>query len=123
MNRTAEIILRWGLAFTFFYAAIAGLLNPNDWIGYLPGFLTATFPAGLVLAVFSVYEIILAVLLFAGRKLRWASLLSALTFAGIVISNIGILEITFRDVGLMMAALALYELVKNNKNTKAEEEL
>lgn len=122
MSKTPVIILRWGLAFVFFYAAIAGLLNPNNWVGYLPGFLTGAFSPRLVLTALSVYEIILAALLFTGRKLRWAALLSAFTLAAIIIFNLNILEITFRDVGLMMASLALYGLIKNNKNFKTEED-
>lgn len=123
MNKTSLVILRWGLAFVFFYAAVDSLLHPENWVGYLPGFFTGAFSPRLVLAAFSVYEIILAVMLFTGKKLLWAALLSALTLAGIVIFNLNVLEVTFRDVGLAMAALALYELVKNNKQARDGEDL
>ncbi len=114
----AITILRWGLAFVFFYAAIASLLNPSEWIGYLPGFLTVFLPPRLVLTVFSIYEIILAALLFMGKKLVWISLLSVITLAAIVVFNLGLLEVTFRDVGLAMAALALYELARAENRIK-----
>lgn len=116
MNKNlAETILRWGLAFVFFYAAIAGLLKPEDWIGYFPQFLRNALPSNLFSSAFSVYEIILATFLFWGRKLFWVSLLAAVTFAASIVSNIGVLDIVFRDVGLLMAALALFELERNGK--------
>lgn len=110
---SAITILRWGLAFTFFYAAIAGLLNPENWIGYLPPFASVLLPPRITLALFSVYEMILAVFLFAGRRLRWAALFSAITLTAITLFNLEIFEVTFRDVGLTFAALALCEMAKN----------
>ena len=118
MNKnSAVIILRWGLAFTFFYAAIASLVNPDNWIGYLPAFVGDIVPPRLALTIFSFYEIVLAALLFAGWKIRWAALLSVVTLAGITVFNLtgGTFDITFRDVGLAFAALALWELVKKEK--------
>ncbi len=116
MNRnSAEIILRWGLAFVFFYAAIAGLIKSDDWAGYFPQFLQNMPFSNLLSAAFSVYEIILAAFLFWGRKLVWVSLLAAITLAAIVVLNLNILDITFRDVGLLMGALALFEMARGVK--------
>lgn len=112
MHKTPVTILRWELAFVFFYAAIASLIDKTDWIGYLPSFVTAIISPGIVLSLFSLYEIILAGLLFAGKKLKTASLLAAITLSAITLFNLGQLEITFRDIGLAMSALALYELVR-----------
>ncbi len=113
MNRRGAItILRWGLAFVFFYAAVASLLRPQDWTGLLPRFIGDVLPLRLVLTVFSIYEIALAVLLFIGRKLRLASILSLVTLAAVVIFNLGALDSVFKDVGLAMASLALFELVR-----------
>lgn len=115
---SAVIILRWGLAFTFFYAAIAGLLSPENWIGYMPGFLLSISPFSprLLLAIFSFYEIILATLLFAGWKIKYASLFAAVTLATITVLNLGVFDVTFRDVGLAFATLALWELVRKEKD-------
>jgi hypothetical protein len=117
---SAVVILRWGLAFVFFYAAVVSLLSPQEWLGYLPGWLASNGWSGLLLSVFSIYQIILAALLFSGRKIYLASILSVATLAAITISNLGILAITFRDVGLTMSALALFELVKHAKDTLPE---
>ncbi len=117
----ASTILRWGLAFVFFYAAIASLRHPEVWAAYLPQFMTNVVPAQLLLTGFSIYELVLAVWLFFGRKLVWSSGLAAITLALITLVNLNILDITFRDIGLAMAALALFELARE-KNFKEEEE-
>lgn len=116
MNKSAVTILRWGLAFVFFYAAVASLLSPLNWIGYFPDFLRAVVPARWLLTGFAIYEIILAIFLFTGRKIVWVSPLTAITLVGIAVFNLNILDVTFRDVGLIFMALGLYELVKENKN-------
>jgi hypothetical protein len=118
-SNSAAIILRWGLAFVFFYAAVASLRHPEVWVGYLPVFLTNVFSANLLLVGFSAVEIILAVWLFWGKKLAWSSMIAALMLAAITIVNLNILDITFRDIGLAMAALALFELSRE-KNFKEE---
>jgi uncharacterized membrane protein YphA (DoxX/SURF4 family) len=101
------LFLRIGLATVFVYAAVSSTVSPGDWVGYLPGILTAAIPAELLLKFFSVYEVILAVWLLSGVHVRYAGLLAAVTLAGIVLSNITLFAISFRDIGLMFAALAL----------------
>ncbi|MDP2598780.1 MAG: hypothetical protein Q8P49_03045 [Candidatus Liptonbacteria bacterium] len=120
--RAAKIILRWGLAFVFFYAAIASFINGSDWIGYFPKFMRVIVPDHLLLTGFSVFEIILAVWLFLGKKLLWASAISAAMLAGILIFNFDQMLVLFRDVGLVFAALALLELSRpRNQNSDSGE--
>ncbi len=109
----AMIMLRWGLAFAFFYAAISSLRGPEDWIPYLPSFLVAIFSDHSLLTVFSLYQIILAVWLFWGGRLAWASLTAAITLIVIVFFNLNMMERVFPDVGLALAALALFALARN----------
>ena len=112
----AATILRWGLAFVFFYAAVAALLNPADWVSFLPGPLASAPYADLLLSVFSVYELILAVFLFWGKKVYWSSLLATITLAGIVVANFQATNIVFRDIGLAMSGLALFEMSRQDKH-------
>ncbi len=105
--RLSTIFLRMGLAVVFIYAALGSTLNPDDWIGYLPQFLTAVFPAETLLLLFSVVELALAVWLLSGVYVRYAALVSFLMLAGITLSNFALFDISFRDLGLMFAALAL----------------
>lgn len=101
------LLLRLGLAFSFLYAGISSLLTPNDWLGYLPAFIPQANRLDL-LKLFSVYEIGLGLWLLAGRYIKYAALLGALTLVGVVVVNLSIFSVTFRDVGLIFAALALF---------------
>jgi DoxX-like protein len=100
-------LLRIGLAFVFLYAAVASLMQPQEWVGYLPTFLTAMMAGTTLIKIFAAYELVLTVWLLSGKYGRYAALLCAVTLAGIVVTNLSQLVITFRDVGLMFAALAL----------------
>jgi len=111
----ASWILRIGLAFVFLYAAISGIQSPQEWVGYLPTFMTKFMAATTLLRFFEVYEFALALWLISGFYLRYAALLTALTLGGIVVTNPGQLIITFRDVGLACTALALAVMSKSGK--------
>jgi uncharacterized membrane protein YphA (DoxX/SURF4 family) len=101
------LLLRGGLTVIFLYAAISGYVNPQDWVGYLPGILRDNFDPNLVLHFFSAYELVLAAWLLSGVYTRYAALLCAATLAGIVTSNLSLFAITFRDIALIFSALAL----------------
>ncbi|HUS26071.1 MAG TPA: DoxX family membrane protein [Nevskiaceae bacterium] len=105
-NVTA-LLLRLGLATIFLYAAISSFVNPQDWVGYLPHFLATQSYANDLLKLFSLYELALAAWLLSGVYVRYAALLCAATLAGIVVSNFHLFAITFRDIALIFAALAL----------------
>lgn len=101
------LLLRVGLASMFLYAGIDSLLHPENWVGFLPDMLTERFDPNVLLKFFAVYELALGALLLSGLYVRYVALLAAATLAGIVITNFHILLLTFRDIGLMFAALAL----------------
>lgn len=103
-----SFILRIALAFVFLYAALSSFASPNDWIGYMPRFMRGIVPDQLLLAGFSVFEIVLSGWLLSGLYVRYAALLAAAMLAGIVALNPALLPITFRDIGLFIAALALF---------------
>ena len=102
-----SLLLRVGLAFVFFYAAIGSFLAPDSWLGFFPPFLRNIFPPNLLLTGFSVYEILLGLWLLWGRYAFYSASLAVLTLLGIIIPNLGALDIIFRDVGLLFAALGL----------------
>lgn len=101
------LLLRFGLATIFLYAAISSFVDPNEWIGYFPAFITDNLPANTLLKFFSVYELVLAAWLLSGVYIRWAALLCAATLWGIVLANFELFQITFRDIALIFAAAAL----------------
>lgn len=111
----AFFFLRLGIATVFLYAAIASFLDPLSWVGFFPVWLRALFPATILLYLFSTYEIVLAFWLLSGRRALYAASLAALTLFGIVIFNTGALDIVFRDVAILFAAIALATLTHEQR--------
>jgi hypothetical protein len=105
-------LLRIGLAFVFLYAATASLQHPLVWAIYLPAFLTKAIAATTLIKIVAIYELALVVWLLSGKYVRYCALLCALTLAGIVLTNPSQLITTFRDVGLVFMALALFFVEK-----------
>ena len=115
-NNGSATILRWGLAFVFFYAAIASVARPERWAMYVPSFITFIIAPQSFLVVFSLYELVLAGFLFSGKKLFWSSLFAMLTFAAIVAVDFSLMVIVFTDIGLAFAALALFDVARNDRH-------
>ncbi len=114
-EKLALFLLRLGIASVFLYAAIAATLEPSNWVGYLPQSLRSIFPAETLLHLFSAYQVLLSLWLLWGKKLLYPSVLSVLTFIAIIISNIGQLDIVFRDIAILFAALSLAVVSKDSK--------
>lgn len=109
-----NVLLRISIASVFLYAVVSATLNPDNWIGYLPQFLRNIFPAKYLLLSFSFYELILSLWILSGKKTFYAAIISAVTLLGIIVTNIGALDITFRDFAIFFAALALAVDSKEN---------
>ena len=101
-------ILSFGLAFVFLYAGAAALAQPLEWIGYFPSFIGQFIALTVAIKFVAVYEIVLGVWLVLGVFRKVAAALAALTLLGILVANLSDFIITFRDVGLIFAALALF---------------
>lgn len=106
-KKLTPILLRLGIAVVFLYAAISSFIAPREWIGFLPPILIDHFDAMLVLKIFSAYELLLSAWLLSGVYTRYAGLLCAVTLAGIIVCNFSLFAISFRDIGLLFASLAL----------------
>jgi len=101
-------LLRVGLASVLLYAGFSSFMSPGEWAGYLPQFLTSRFTGNGLLYVFAGYELLLALWLLSGVYIRYAAGLAALTFLGIIGTNLAAFStVTFRDVPMVFAALAL----------------
>lgn len=106
-----KYLLNLGLAFVLIYAGIDQILNPLDWVGFLPSWLP-TFGQSKVTALLphSILAITLGLALLSNLKVRWVAGLTALFLASIVLGDgfdRGFFLITFRDVGLVCAAIYL----------------
>ena len=117
---TASLLIRAGLAFAFLYAAISSFQNPEIWLGFLPEWLTDLSPLSPenMLHVMSVFEIFLAAWLLSGKFVKYAGLTSALLTASIVLIDLDQLIITFRDIPIIAASLALVFLDEPTKPKK-----
>lgn len=103
----ARWVLRLGLVAVFGYAAVASLVSPSDWIGYLPQSLVRVVPGHILLFGFSLYQIVLCVWLLSGKYVRYAAIAAAVTMVGIVLADLQLFAITFRDVAIVSGAVAL----------------
>ena len=114
-NALVSFFLRSGLAIVFFYAGIASLISPQNWVGFIPQFIQNNFPEFIFLSLFSVYEIFLGVWLLSDKKIFYASILSSVTMFFIIISNIFVFDVVFRDIAILFMALSLIIFSGKNK--------
>ena len=99
-------LLRAAVAFPMLWAGIGGMRNPNSWIGYVPDFVEILFDKNLFLTIHSISLILFTIFILTG-PIRWF-------FAGLAFLNLisiliffGLDDITFRDLGLALAAFVL----------------
>ena len=118
--RLVSFIFRMGVASAYLYAGIGSLIDADSWMGFLPKILRASQFSGLILLLFSIYEIALCVWLISGKKGYLANLLSSLTMFVIIITNLSVLDIVFRDIPILFSSIGLMILYKeetaNNLN-------
>lgn len=103
----ASFILRVALAIPFLFVAIDATMQPEAWIGFVPSFLKNILPGPLLLGTHSLFNLGLAVWLLSGWRTKYAAAFSALNLATIIVVNLMALDVIFRDVGLLLAAVAL----------------
>lgn len=115
----ASFFLRLGLAFSFAYAAVSGFMAPEMWIGFLPQWAGAIASPRTLLVVFGAYELLLAGFLVMGIRRFETAILAGLTLVAITAANFGVFDVTFRDVSLALAALALAILEYGKRKNSA----
>ncbi len=105
--RTADLLLRLCVAFSFLYPPVNAFVDPYAWIGYFPMFLKGVAPEMLLLHVFGVIEIIIGLWILSGKRIFIPSIAATAILVLIVLFNLGDFQVLFRDVSLALAALAL----------------
>lgn len=104
----ATLLLRIGVAFAFIYPAVSAYFEPLSWIGFFPDFLRDTvIDEMLLLQLFGLSEVVIALWILVGRNIFIPSVLAALYLFLIVIFNLNSLDIIFRDIPIMLMAVAL----------------
>src|SRR5215469_16412454 len=106
-RKTVRWLLRISIASVFLYATIAATLQPGNWVSYFPLFLTHMFSPYLLLHGFSLFQALLAVWILTGWKGFYAGLVSSVTLIAIIVANLTVIDILFRDIAIFFAALAL----------------
>ena len=114
-EKAVSLILRLGIAFSFIYVAFSAYLNPTNWLGFIPDFITFGLDKEIFLKMHIAVDLILGLWLLWGKKLFYSSILSSIILFGIVILNLGSMEIVFRDVSILLAAVALAVLSYREK--------
>ncbi|OGG39126.1 hypothetical protein A3I34_02850 [Candidatus Jorgensenbacteria bacterium RIFCSPLOWO2_02_FULL_45_12] len=117
-GRDALIALRLSVSLAFFYAGLHALLDPLNWLKFIPEFIGSFMQTETVLAVYGITEIILGVLILTGVKLRYVSFI-ALMNVMVIIVGYGLDDSTFRDLGVFGALLAIFFL-SSAETEKAE---
>lgn len=113
---TPTLVLRIGLGFVFIYAGLYKLLDPLSWAGFIPVWLLQAIPQGVFLAVHGVFELVTGFTILLGFKMAFFASLACVNLLAIVLFY-GITDTTFRDLGLFMAALALFLLYTQGKQS------
>ena len=108
MKKTSFHLLRVGLAITFLWIGILILKNPEAWGGYLQPWATEllTIPLAQAMIGTAILDITIGVFLLFDF-LPWLVAFVGAVHLVIVLIVSGITDITVRDIGLLVAALAI----------------
>lgn len=100
-------VLRLGLGATILWFGVSQLMDPSNWIGWVPAWTAFTgLSLTTIVLVNGVFETVLGACLVLGLFVRVAASLLFLHMV-LIIADIGLNEIGVRDFGLAAALLAL----------------
>lgn len=108
MPRSATLLLRLAIAFSFLYVAYGFWANAGDWIGFVPVFVkNIGVPQAFLIDAIAVFHLVTALWVLSGWRIFLPSLVAALFLVSVVFFNFAQIDILFRDISLALAALAL----------------
>jgi uncharacterized membrane protein YphA (DoxX/SURF4 family) len=110
-----EKILRYGLAITVGWFGVSQLMEPSQWIGYLPGwaFTQSVISTTTLVYMNGVVEVLLPLLLIFNQYSRAIAFLLAVHMVTIIF-HLGYDEIAVRDFGILVGFVALIFMSKNS---------
>lgn len=113
-ERVGIFLLRVGVAFAFLYPPIDAFFSPASWIGFFPHFARGYAPDATLLFAWDALEIVIALWILSGWRIFIPSALATVLLALIVLFNLPLMEVVFRDVSiaLMSATLAWFAYTK-----------
>ncbi|HEV8666865.1 MAG TPA: hypothetical protein VN665_03405 [Candidatus Paceibacterota bacterium] len=106
-QKRMTLLLRIAIAFAFLYPPYDAIANPYSWLSYFPQFLQNTATANELLLVWGILEVIIALWILSGIKIFIPSVVAAIFLCLIVVFNLPVMEIVFRDISLALVAATL----------------
>lgn len=100
-------LLRFGVAFTFLFAAVSAFINPAPWLSYFPPFLRDHMSDTALLWIWGGAETIIGLWILSGRRIFLPSIAASGLMLGIFIFDFGSIHIIFRNVCILSTSIAL----------------
>ena len=103
----APAIARWGLGIVFFLFGILQFTSPESFYGYIPAFANNFGMSSATLILLNgILDFAIGVLLLLGIFTRIVAIVAAVHLL-VIILGLGWNDITVRDIGLMIVAVAI----------------
>ena len=106
-RRMGNFLLRGAIAFSFLFPPIAALFAPESWIGFFPNFIRGVVSDTALLSLWGIFEAVIGLWILSGKRIFFPSAAAALLLVLIVLFNIQLIEVVFRDVALALVAAHL----------------
>lgn len=107
-------ILRIGLSLVILWFGVSQLLNPQQWIGFVPGWLENIAPLITFVYINAVFEIAFSLLILSNNFVKLSSILLSIHLV-IIILELGYNGVAVRDVGIVVGFLSLIAMEKGKK--------
>ncbi|MCL4404134.1 DoxX family membrane protein [Patescibacteria group bacterium] len=108
------LLLRIGLGLVFIYAGVHQIAQPAAWDGFVPGWIAGIINPVTFIYIHGAFELALGLGIIVGLLLPILSFIAFLDLFSIMVF-FGVDDVTFRDFGLLMAALALFLFTRKEK--------
>jgi uncharacterized membrane protein YphA (DoxX/SURF4 family) len=103
----SRIFTRIAISIVFLWFGINQIINPNNFMGYLPSFILLSTYAKTFIYLNGIFELILGAFLILGLFTRITALILGINLIGIIL-GLGYNDIAVRDFGLMLITLAIF---------------
>ena len=107
-------IMRISLAFVFLWFGVSEIIDPINWVSYLPAFVSSLgIDSNFLVQIHGILLVIISFCLIFKLYLRYAAFLAVLiimqiTFGLLLISKFEINEIVVRDIGILGLAIGIW---------------
>ncbi len=109
MNKSAFHFLRVGLAVTFLWIGVLILRDPIGWGAFIQPWALALLPGSVISMMIgtAILDILIGIFLLLDIY-TWVAAAIGAAHIAVVLVTAGITDVTVRDIGLIVAAIALF---------------